>query len=458
MDEIIYIPVEKLHPHPDNPRKNLGDLTELTESIKVSGILQNLTVVPWFSTWKPCDDPKQQEEMGYRVIIGHRRLAAAKVAGLTELPCIIREMYHDEQIKTMLIENMQRNDLTVYEQAQGFQMMMNLGDSIEEIAQKSGFSQTTVRRRVKLLKLDQEKFKESIERGATLTDYMELDKISSTERKNEVLDAIGTKNFRQKLQQAIDTEKREAFVEKAKAFAAEFAKEITEVDRNVFQYVRNYGYWNKGTLEQPGDADSVQYFYRIGREQIDLYRKITAGKSEEEQRKQARKEEYEYRLNGLKEATNRAYHLRYNFIKDYTRAKSNSGLITQWLALAAMYQDIPNHKLLAGLLHCECDDNTDKISEVDYIAEYESRPDFARLCTVYATFENVHDSYYADGWSAKEQCYKLIYDNSEKLDKLYRFLELLGYEMSNEEISLMSGTHELFEEVPSVERARRSNT
>lgn len=135
MEKIVYIPVDKLHPHPDNPRKDLGDLTELTESIKISGVLQNLTVVPWFSelTRRPCDDPKQQEEMGYRVIIGHRRLAAAKLAGLTELPCIIREMYHDEQVRTMLVENMQRSDLTVYEQAQGFQMMLNLGDSIEEL-------------------------------------------------------------------------------------------------------------------------------------------------------------------------------------------------------------------------------------------------------------------------------------------------------------------------------------
>lgn len=453
MAEIVYIPVDKLHPHPENPRKDLGDLTELTESIKVSGVLQNLTVVPWFSeiTWKPCDDPKQQEAMGYRVIIGHRRLAAAKLAGLTELPCIIRQMYHDEQVRTMLVENMQRSDLTVYEQAQGFQMMLNLGDTVEDIARKSGFSQTTVRRRVKLLELDQAKFKKSVERGATLTDYMELDKISSTERKNEVLEYIGTKNFHQKLQQAIDTEKRETFLETAKAFAAEFAQEITEVDYNVYRYVRNYGYWNKSTLEQPGDADSVQYFYRVGREQVDLYRKkadITPEESEEERRRQSRKEEHERRLNGLKEATERAYHLRYNFIEGYTRAKSNSGLITQWLALAAMYRGEPDHELLAQLLQCEYDDGSKEISEADYIAEYENRPDFVRLCTAYAAFENVRNGYYWDRWSVEEQCYKLIYENSEELDNLYRFLELLGYEMSDEEISLMNGTNELFDEAP----------
>ena len=69
---IKMIDISKLHPHPNNPRKDLGDLSELAESIKQSGIFQNLTAVPWFSsiTGVGCDDPKQQEEAGYTVIIG----------------------------------------------------------------------------------------------------------------------------------------------------------------------------------------------------------------------------------------------------------------------------------------------------------------------------------------------------------------------------------------------------
>ena len=108
------------------------------------------------------------------------------------------------------MENIQRSDLTLYEQAQGFQMMLDLGDSIDEIARKSGFSQTTVRRRVKLLELDQEKFKASVSRGANLMDYMDLDKIEDPELKNEVLEAVGTNNFRQKLARHRDREKPQA--------------------------------------------------------------------------------------------------------------------------------------------------------------------------------------------------------------------------------------------------------
>ena len=171
MAEIKNIPVRKLWAHPDNPRKDVGDVTELAESIKVNGVLQNLTVVPLIGNISKTWDGES-----YRVIIGHRRLAAAKLAGLEELPCAVVEMTEREQLSTMLTENMQRSDLTVYEQAQGFQMMLDMGDTVKDIAENYGFSTTTVRRRVKLLELDKEKFKKSEERGASMFDYMELDK------------------------------------------------------------------------------------------------------------------------------------------------------------------------------------------------------------------------------------------------------------------------------------------
>lgn len=134
--QMVYLSIDELFPHPDNPRRELGDLTELADSIKQNGVLQNLTVVPRIATSELAGEPCQQ---GYTVIIGHRRLAAAKLAGLSELPCVIMEMTEKEQIQTMLVENMQRSDLTVYEEAQGFQMMLDLGETVETIAEKSGF-------------------------------------------------------------------------------------------------------------------------------------------------------------------------------------------------------------------------------------------------------------------------------------------------------------------------------
>ena len=74
---------------------------------------------------------------------------------------MVEDMTPEEQISTMMTENMQRSDLTVYEEAEGFQMMMDFGNSVEQVADKAGFSESTIRRRVKLLSLDREEFKKS---------------------------------------------------------------------------------------------------------------------------------------------------------------------------------------------------------------------------------------------------------------------------------------------------------
>lgn len=140
----------------------------------------------------------------YTIIIGHRRAAAAQQAGLYELPCAIVEMDEREQMQTMMIENMQRSDLTVYEQAQGFQMMMDFGQTVEQISDKSGFSQSTIRRRIKLLELNRDSFKKAEKRGATLSDFAQLDKIEDLEARNRVLETLGTQNFNRAMQDALE--------------------------------------------------------------------------------------------------------------------------------------------------------------------------------------------------------------------------------------------------------------
>ena len=120
--------VRELIPHPDNPRKDIGDITELTESVRKNGILQNLSVTPVDSDGNPTDINNVDK---YMVIIGHRRLEAAKAADLDMVPCrILEHISREEQILMMLEENIQRKDLSIYDQAQGFQMMLDLGQTV----------------------------------------------------------------------------------------------------------------------------------------------------------------------------------------------------------------------------------------------------------------------------------------------------------------------------------------
>ena len=174
------VPIDKalIDPHPDNPRKDLGDLSELIESIRMNGILQNLTVVPQDDEWTR-----------FTCLIGHRRLAASKqIAKITEVPCIIVEdLSRNEQIGIMLEENMQRNDLTIVEQAESFQMMLDLGETIETIGDKTGFSETTIRHRLQIAKLDPELLHDEDAYQFRLADYIKLEKVEDIEERNKIL-------------------------------------------------------------------------------------------------------------------------------------------------------------------------------------------------------------------------------------------------------------------------------
>ena len=455
-NEVVWIEIRELHPHPDNPRKDLGDLTELADSIKANGILQNLTVVPRVVTGEITGRTWQD---GYTVVIGHRRLAAAKLAGLKELPCIVSDMGLRDQVRTMLMENIQRADLTIYEQAQGFQMMMDMGDTVEEIARKSGFSQSTVRRRVKLLALDQEKLKASVERGANLVDYMELDKIEDPALKNEVLDAIGTNNFRQRLASAIQAEKTRKFVAERAAEVSQWATQIEGADWQKYTYVRNYGLWNwkkDSVVERPADADTVQYYYCIGQQQVDIY-KEKAGPDEDAVAQAwsvQEQEKYKRRAANLAAVTLRAFNLRREFIAGISNSQAKAHL-RDVLRLAGqvcfMTEDGDadlDQSLLAGLLEISADLENDAFPMDVYKAEMDRCPEYTLLATLYASIDSDRMEYWGSRWDMENHRSVLVHEENKALDFVYDTLETFGYQMSDEEAALQDGTHELFQDEP----------
>lgn len=193
---IVYIDRSQLEPHPDNPRKDLGDLTELRESIRQNGIMQNLTVIPTDDTFEH-----------FRILIGHRRFAASEGI-VNELPCVMVEDLTDrEQVGIMLCENLQRNDLTFYEQGQGFQMMLDLGDTIDEISEKTGFSKNTVKHRVEIAKLPKAAIEDK-KFQLTIGDLIELEKISDVKKRQKVLElAWDSNNLKNRISQEIREEK-----------------------------------------------------------------------------------------------------------------------------------------------------------------------------------------------------------------------------------------------------------
>lgn len=202
-ETLVIIDPKHIHPHPNNPRKDVGDISELIESVKKNGIMQNLTVIPLE------DQPGE-----YMALIGHRRHAAAVEAGLSGIPCrIITDLSEKEQVGIMLEENMQRNDLTPYEQGQGFQMMLDFGDTAEEIAERTGFSKATIYHRLNIAKLNQKELQKKEKDPVfqlSITDLYELEKIKSIKTRNEVLkNATDSRTLAQRARNAARDEKRE---------------------------------------------------------------------------------------------------------------------------------------------------------------------------------------------------------------------------------------------------------
>lgn len=444
MPELQYIEVTKIFPHPDNPRKNLGDIQELSDSIKANGVLQNLTVVP-------------MSNGQYTVVIGHRRLAAAKKAGLSVVPCVAMEMTPQEQVRTMLMENIQRSDLTVYEQAQGFQMMLDMGETVESIAKDCGFSQSTVRRRVRLLELDADKFKKSETRGATLQDYAQLEKIETPELKNKVLDTIGTANFKDALKKAIDDEKHlrrmAQWETDLEAFALKIEKSGYVGETSVpMDYVRNYGRWSqKDTMvEKPEDAGEVKYYYRVGADQIDLYKDHQERGETEEERQRKEKDRARNRVKAeLREITERHYSLRVEFVSDFSAAKKHLTEICKYAAGV-----ITGHgewgcgeidaELVGTLLDVAVDDNMDYSTFVAMVDQCVAEsPEYSLLVCAYASVDADDKGYWAERWNTEKREYEILHEPNGELDCLYDFLVSLGYEMSDEEKAMRDGTHQL---------------
>ena len=137
---------------PNQPRSAMGDLSELAASVKAKGVLEPILV-----------RPIGQNGERYRIISGERRFRASQEAGLHEIPAVIMEVEEDEALEIALVENLQRKDLTPFEEAEGYNALGELhGYTQEQISDAVGKSRTVVTETLQLLQLGQ-KVRQAVE-------------------------------------------------------------------------------------------------------------------------------------------------------------------------------------------------------------------------------------------------------------------------------------------------------
>ena len=483
MNEIVMIPVEQLHHHPENPRLDLGDLTELAESIRANGVMQNLTVVRGHrmskSEWvaaarvegadkasaEASYDPERAEVSdGYTVVIWNRRMEAAKIAGLAEVPCVISDMDHRTQISTMLMENMQRADLTVYEQAQGFQMMMDLGFSPKEIGEKTGFGETTVRRRLKMAEMDPKLLKKACEaketeRQITLYDFERLAQVESIKERNALLKDIGEREFNWNLNRALNIQAaNKVWKIVHKKLKEANVGELNRDERYSGKYEVHYN-WQKDLAkldpEKPFIPIEIEKL-QTGKEQLFFYRDDTtlnfytkakkqpSKKQEKSKEEIKREQEIAEAWKAITEDETRAKQMRADYAKNLTVNTKNALWMLQWFmfaaTLACMNYQSPRDdmKELMGL-----QDSVTWVERqqnaIDAVLKLKME-EYPQAILMF--FEaSCKDSFRYGSFKHK----KPKYIKNPVLDAEYEWLCSLGYSMSEKEMQLQDGTHPAYQ-------------
>lgn len=442
------VALDHLVPHPDNPRKDLGDLTELVDSIKAQGVRQNLLVVP---------DPGDPDR--HMIVIGHRRAAAARLAGLTELPAVVDPtLTPAQQLELMLVENVQRSDLTVVEEADAYQGLLDLGLTKADLAKRTGVSKTTVAARLKLAAMP-EAAKAKVGTGqASLEDAEALAEFEDDHEVHaNLLTHLGTHDFRWKLQDARRIRERAKKVEAARVHL--MAAGIPIHDRPVAGYstvgpyrpddAENYYNAIADVAEIPSDAIAVpdQYtpYFNIYRpsEAVHEAREVAWAQKEEERRaaetpeeraaREAEEAAHEARLlasQQLRDAVTIAATLRADFLRPLTTGKKKmtaaqeKAVLTWYLTWAPVWEeflDVDNASIYldisAPVALSDLDDG-ETFDETWHAGRTPAQVALALAAELPAGHMN-HPYYAEQGWGGFQQ-----------VGSFYLLLEALGYEPS----------------------------
>lgn len=260
-EKIHNIPIEMIEKNPNQPRKlfSEGPLFELAESIRVCGIIQPLNV-------------RRIGENKYELISGERRLKAAKLIGLKTVPAVIMSVEEETSAVIALIENLQREDLSFFEEALAYERLIkNYSFTQDALAFKLGKSQSAIANKLRLLKLSDEIKAKVVEYNLTERHCRAILKIIDEETRQKVVSVIISKNLNvTETENYIDELKRKnnATMKKERRIIPLF-KDIrifTNTVKQAVDMMKKAGV-NADTKKKETD-DYIEYFIRIDKKAV----------------------------------------------------------------------------------------------------------------------------------------------------------------------------------------------
>ena len=215
--KVIQVDVNKIEPNPYQPRREFDDIDGLAQSIKQNGILQPLTV--------------RRTENGFQLVAGERRLRAAKMLGLESVPCIPMTITERNSAMLALIENIQRRDLSFFDEAEAIAKLIDFyGMTQEDAAISLGKSQPSIANKLRLLKLDKEVQQKISEYGLTERHARALLRLKCKGDQLNIVDVFKEKNMN------VEAAERcvEAFLQKEKDMSSFKKRSVVFKDVRLF--------------------------------------------------------------------------------------------------------------------------------------------------------------------------------------------------------------------------------
>lgn len=247
------LPINVLFPHPANVRRELRDIDELADSIRTEGLHQPLVVAP-----------RVDGDDGWTVIMGHRRLAATRAAGMIHAPCLIRTDLDTEEkvLSAMLAENCSRNDLTVSEEGEAFQRLLDLDLSAASIGKRAGRSRKQVADRVTVAAQPERVRRAVDDKQLTIANALALADLEDDHQLYaRVEQSIGTPQFDYEIKRAIALRANlKAEADLRVELAAAGYVELTEKERSALHStVDGFRLEQLWRFEPEGPEESLRY-------------------------------------------------------------------------------------------------------------------------------------------------------------------------------------------------------
>ena len=342
----------------------------------------------------------------------------------------------------MLLENMQRVDLTIVEQAEGFQLMMSFGDTVDTIAEKTGFSSATVRRRLEIAKLDGKKLREISSRQISIGDLDRLARIEDISKRNELLEKLGTSSFDYSYKDALSRQDERKTEQRWREHL--LAKGLTEIGySDAFQgaYVSSGRPYVKGSSVSPQEYvfDEDQELFAFNRGVIYFRRRKNAADNEKAEAARLKAEQKKARIDALRDACRTAYELRRDYVLSVSETEAKRMLPTvisftveeKFTNITRLWKEEYDRGAFPSLktgVH-----GFDRVREEVVDHPYRSLLVHAYLC-------------WCDSENSVTFNYTGEYQKNDKLIRIYDFLDDIGYMISPEERELIYGSHRLYDE------------